>query len=114
MKEKMPIRLFKKDDAVIRRISDSYSVLNFLTVTDSDNVSLGVSEADNHVETTKTSSDRAYYVLGGEIIVNDDFHAMLGDVIYIHANTEYKFQGTFKAVIVNSPPFNKNKEVIIS
>ena len=110
----MPIKLFKKEDAAIRRISNSYSVLNFLTVTDSDNVSLAVSEADNHVETTKTSSDRAYYVLEGEIIVNDDFHAGIGDVIYIPANTEYKFQGTFKAVIVNSPPFNKNKEAIIS
>lgn len=106
MKEKMPIKLFKKEDAVIRRISDSYSVLNFLTIADSDKVSLGVSEANNHVETTKTSSDRAYYVLEGEIIVNNDIHAMPGDVIYVPANTEYKFQGTFKAVIVNSPPFN--------
>lgn len=110
----MPIKLFKKEDSVIRKISDSYSVFNFLTVNDSDKVSLGVSEADNHVETTKASSDRAYYVLEGEIIVNDDFQARSGDVIYIPANTEYKFQGTFKAVIVNSPPFNKNKEAIIS
>jgi ethanolamine utilization protein EutQ (cupin superfamily) len=108
--KKMPIKLFKKEDAVIRKISDSYQISNLLTITDSDKVSLGVSEANNHVETTKTSSDRAYYVLEGEIIVNDDFHAMPGDVIYISANTEYKFQGTFKAVIVNSPPFNKNKE----
>ncbi|MFA6551494.1 MAG: hypothetical protein WCV41_03140 [Patescibacteria group bacterium] len=108
----MEIKLFKKKDAVARKISDSYSVFNFLTADDSDKVSIAIGQAINHNETTKTNSDRAYLVLKGKLAVNDMLIGKSGDVIFIPSNVEYNFKGTFKAVIVNSPPFKKFNEKI--
>ncbi len=108
----MNIKLFKKEDAVARKISESYSVFNFLTADDSDKVSIAVGNATNHDEITKTNSDRAYFILEGKIIVNNNLIGKTGDVIFIPSNTEYSFKGTFKAIIVNSPPFKKLNEKI--
>jgi len=108
----MDIKIFKKSDAVARKISESYSVFNFLTADDSDNVSIAVGDATNHDEITRTNNDRAYFVIEGEIIVNSNLMGKAGDVIFIPSNTEYSFKGTFKAVIVNSPPFKKLNEEI--
>ncbi|MFA6073806.1 MAG: hypothetical protein WC758_06860 [Candidatus Woesearchaeota archaeon] len=103
----MTIKIIKSEDGVIRKISESYSVLNLLTANDSDKVSLAVSTAENHDETTKTTSDRVYYILKGKLIVNNKMIAKKGDVVFISANIEYTFKGSFKAVLVNSPPFKK-------
>ena len=108
----MAIKIIKHEDGVSRKISDSYSVLNLLTANDSDNISLAVSTAENHDESTKTTSDRVYYILEGELIVDDNLVAKKGDVVFVAANTEYNFKGSFKAVLVNSPPFKKNNESI--
>ena len=108
----MEIKLFKKEEATVRKITDSYSVFNFLTADDSDKVSIAVGSAINHDETTKTNSDRAYFVLEGELIVNNNLIGNPGDVVFIPSNVQYNFKGTFKAVIVNSPPFKKLNEII--
>ena len=107
----MSIKIIKHEEGGERKISESYSVLNLLTGAESDKVSVAVSTAKDHTETTKTTSDRAYYVLEGEIEVND-LIAKQGDVVFIPANTEYTFKGTFKAVLVNSPAFKKENETI--
>ncbi len=104
----MGIKIIKQKSGVNRKISDSYSVLNLLTAIDSDNISLAVSSAVNHNETTKTTSDRVYYILEGELIINDNLIAKKGDVVFVSANTEYNFKGSFRAVLVNSPPFKNN------
>ena len=108
----MAIKIIKSEDGVSKKISDSYSVLNLLTANDSNNVSLAVSRANNHKETTKTTSDRAYYILEGKLIIDDDLVAKKGDVVFVSANTKYNFKGSFKAVLVNSPPFKKTNESI--
>lgn len=110
----MKIKLFKKENAISRKISGSYSVLNFLTAKDSDKVSIAVGNATNHEEITITNSDRAYFVLEGEIIIDNNLIGKPGDVIFIPAKVQYHFNGTFKAVIVNSPPFKKLDEKIIT
>lgn len=106
------IKIFKKSEAVAREISESYVIYNFLAADDCKNVSIAVGNAENHNETTKTTSDRAYYVFEGEIIIDDNIVGINGDVIFIPSNTEYNFKGTFKAVIVNSPAFNSKNEKI--
>lgn len=106
----MEIRLLKKEDAVLRKISDSYSVFNFLTANDSERFSIAIGDALDHDETTKTMSDRAYFVLEGEIIVNGKLRGGPADIIFIPENTEYSFKGSFKAIIINSPPFKKAVE----
>lgn len=112
----MSIQIIKKDQGIARRISESYRVTNFLTKDSTKNVSLAVSEATNHFETTKNvRSDRVYYVLEGKLIVKKDdkkFIAEPGDVIFIPKNTEYHFEGTFKAILINSPAFSTQDEQI--
>lgn len=103
----MEIKLFKKEEAVARKIADSYSVFNFLTAGDSDKMSVAVGNAMNHAEVTLTNSDRAYFVLEGEISIDNNLVGKSGDVIFIPSNTQYNFRGTFRAVIINSPPFKK-------
>lgn len=107
----MAVKIIKPEEGVSRQISDSYSVLNLLTGEDSDNVSLAISTATEHDETTSTTSDRVYYILEGELII-DGNTAKAGEVIFVPKNTEYNFKGTFKAVLVNSPPFKKTNENI--
>ncbi len=56
-------------------------------------------------------SDRSYFVLEGEIIVNGKLRGGPADIIFfIPENTEYSFKGSFKAIIINSPPFKKAAE----
>ncbi len=108
----MGIKFIRPKEGIKRQISDSYSVLNLLTSKDSDNISLSISKADNHKETTKTTSDRIYYILKGKLVVNDDLIVRKWEVIFIPANTEYSFKWTFKAILLNSPPFKKKNESI--
>ena len=105
-------KLFKKSEGITRRISDTFSVDNYLTSANSDQVSVAVGKAENHTETTENSSDRVYFVLEGQISVNDNLVGEEGDVIYIPAKTTYGFKGTFKVIIINSPPFKKSSEKI--
>jgi len=109
----MIVKKFNKQTGKIRKISESYSVLNLLTSSDSDRVSIAVGTAENYNETTRTASDRAYYIIEGEITVNDRIKGRAEEIIYVPANTKYNFCGTFKAVIINSPPFRKEEEDII-
>jgi len=109
---KQKIKLFKKEEGFVRKITDSFSVLNLLTSQDSDKVSVAVGTAVDHYETTEPSGDRAYFILEGKMIVNKNIIGNVGDVVFASAKTTYQFEGTFKAVIINSPPFRKKEENI--
>ena len=111
MKRLMMFKIIKQEGGITRKISDTYSILNLLTAQDSDKISIAISTADNHKETTSTTSDRVYYILEGNININGE-KAEQGDVVFIPANTEYTFKGTFKAILINSPPFKKENENI--
>ena len=110
----MGIKIIKKNEGITRKISETYKVTSLLTKDLSDNVSLSVGNAANHSETTKNiRSDRIYYILEGKLILEGDnkkFVAEKGDVIFIPHNTEYYFQGSFKAVLVCSPAFSSKDE----
>ena len=107
----MSIKIFKQEEGIAREISESYSVLNLVTAKDSDKLSVAISIAKDHKEVTKTTSDRIYFVLEGEIQANN-LVAKEGEVVFVPANTEYEFKGAFKAVLINSPPFRKTDEKI--
>lgn len=108
----MEPKIFKKSEGIDRKVSDTYTVSNYLTSSDSNKVSVAVGTATNHVETTQTASERVYFVLEGQITVNGELVGQPGDIIYIPPNTPYDFEGTFKVVIINSPPFRKENENI--
>lgn len=111
------IQQFKKEEAETREISSSYSVANYLTKRDCENVSLAVSQAEEHSETTKNiESDRVYYVLEGKLVVtkeDEEYVVREGDVIFISKDTKYHFEGTFKAILINSPAFDPGNEQIL-
>ena len=65
------IQHFYPSNGVLRKISESNEVLNLLTAQNSDNLSIAMSTATNHAETTQTSSERAYFILEGELLIND-------------------------------------------
>jgi ethanolamine utilization protein EutQ (cupin superfamily) len=106
------VKLFKNEDGSVRKVTNSFSVLNLLTKEDCDTVSVAVGTAKNHFEITTPSSARAYFILEGKMIVNKNIVANAGDVIFAPAHTTYHFEGTFKAVIINSPAFRKSTDKI--
>lgn len=106
----MGTKIIKQEDGVIRKISESYSILNLLTSDLSEKLSLSISEAKDHNETTQTTSERVYYILEGKVIIDDNLIVKEGELVFISANTKYNFQGTFKAILINSPSFDKNNE----
>jgi len=105
------IKIIKQNQGITRKINDSYSILNLLTAQDSNNLSFAISTANNYDETTSTSSDRVYYILEGSIEINGKV-AKQEELVFIPANTEYEFKGSFKAILINSPPFKKQNENI--
>ena len=104
------IKLIKNSEGKKREISKSYVITNLLTKEICENVSLVESDAKNHQEITKgKGNDRVYYILEGKMdIINEEkkMTAEKGDVIFISKDTEYEFEGTFKAIIVNVPAFD--------
>ena len=102
------IKFFKAKDAKIREVANSYKIYNYLTKDDTEQMSVVVGKAVNlHEKTKNTDSDRAYYVLDGEILIDGQL-GYKGDVIFIPRNTEYDLKGTFEVVIINSPAFDPN------
>jgi len=105
--------LIRSTDGFERKISETYSVKNMLTKQECENVSVAVSSAIGHKETTKSEvSDRVYYIIEGELKVEPELIAKKGDILFIPKNTEYSFSGTFKAVLINAPAFSFDKEKI--
>jgi len=108
----MSIKIITQKEGIERRISDTYTVMNFITAADSDKFSLAMSTANQHNKTTLSTSERAYYILEWELII-DGQRAKEGDVVFISANTKYNFKGNFKAILINSPPFKIENETTI-
>ncbi len=72
--------------------------------------------AKDHSEVTKNiKSDRIYYVLSGKLIIKENKRKLVakkGDLVFIPKNTKYYFGGTFKTILINSPPFDPKNEKI--
>lgn len=101
-------KIVRASDAISRQIAETYKANNFITKDISPNVSLAVNEATNHQEAEYTKYDRIYYVIEGEI--EFDFGGEIvsvkaGDSCFVSRDTEYKFGGTFKSVVINQPAF---------
>ncbi|MBU1111922.1 MAG: hypothetical protein ABIG93_00545 [archaeon] len=103
--------LIKKDQGVTRKVSERHYVINFVTKNLSENMSLAVGVGEQHFGTARSlRSDRVYYVLEGKLIVNKKLFARVGDIIFVPKGEEYTLEGTFKAVVINTPAFDPNKE----
>jgi len=111
------VRHVKKQAAVVRKIADSYFIYNLLTIKESKNISLVVAEAKKHKEICRYSGgDRAYFILKGSIKFRIGKNSMLakpGDVVFLPKKTRYQFSGTFRAIIVNAPAFDRKYDETI-
>jgi len=108
------MKLVKRDQAISRKVTDNYTVLQMLTGKDSDKLSMVISKATDHREIAlNTKSDRLYYILNGTVKVRSDGKEILaekGDLVFLSSNTKYEFEGTFEAVQVMSPSFDPKNE----
>ena len=108
------IKIVKATEAVERKVAKTYSVFGMLSKKDSKNLSMCLSKAKNHKEIAlNTKSDRIYYIKKGKVKIEAEgqkIEAKKGDLIFISANTKYKFTGTFEAVQVLSPSFDPANE----
>src|SRR6266513_2399994 len=101
-------KIVRASEAIPRQIAETYKANNYITKDISPDVSLAINEANNHQETELTKYDRIYYVLEGEIEFDFDgeiVRIQAGDSCFVAKDTEYKFSGTFKTVVVNRPAF---------
>jgi ethanolamine utilization protein EutQ (cupin superfamily) len=105
------IKIIRAKDATKRAVAKTYSIYGMLEAKDSKHMSACISKAIKHKETTiNTKSDRFYYILKGTVKVSANgktFIANKGDIVFIPAKTKYHFSGTFDALQVLSPPFNR-------
>jgi ethanolamine utilization protein EutQ (cupin superfamily) len=103
------IKLIKSKEGKKRQVSSDYIINNLLTKDISPEVSLVEGIAEKHREVTRgMGNDRVYYILEGKMTLlgKNKIVAEKGDVIFISKDTEYEFEGTFKAIIVNVPAFD--------
>ncbi len=106
-------KIVRQSEGTIRQIAETYKATNLITKDLSPNVSLAITEANNHHEVETTLYDRLYFVLEGTIeLVLDGETVQLksGDSCFIDKNTEYEISGTFKTVIVNQPAFGTDPD----
>lgn len=108
------IKVVKASETVEKKVADTYSVFGMISKKDSNKLDVCLSKAKNHVEIAlNTKSDRIYYITEGKVNVESNgvkIEASEGDLVFIPANTKYKFSGTFEAIQVMSPPFDRSNE----
>lgn len=101
-------------DAVARGVGTDYSIRNFITKDESENLSVAVSTLNGtHPGAVISNSDRAYYFLEADAVFEFDGEKVkveADSVLFIPKDTEYHFTGTFKAVLINTPAFGVVKE----
>ena len=105
-------KVVRASEAIPRQITETYKANNYITKDISPGVSLAVNEANDHHETELTQYDRIYYILEGEIEFDFDGEQIRlrpGDSCFVSKSAQYKFSGTFKAVVVNQPAFGSRQ-----
>lgn len=110
--------LKKNSEAIVRGEGSDYEIHNYITKECSAKVSVAVSVLKGKLwKTMNKVSDRVYYITEGNgvfIFDQEKLEANAGDVVFVPAGTAYRIEGRFKAVLVNSPPFDIGNEVQLS
>ena len=101
-------KIVQKEHAALRVIAESKIALNYITKDVSPSLSLAITEAYNHSEKELCDYDRIYFILEGAMTIEadgDTFELNPEEACYIARGTKYSMQGTFKAVVVNTPAY---------
>lgn len=102
------IKVIRKSEASVRKITDNKIVLNYITKDISPDVSFAITQAKNYSEKETIIYNRVYYVLEGTLLLSNNGQEISlgeGDSCFLEKGTEYTMKGTFKAIIVNQPAF---------
>jgi mannose-6-phosphate isomerase-like protein (cupin superfamily) len=70
-----------------------------------------------HPDMKNSSSDRVYFVIEGRGEFNIDgekFIVNKEEIIIVPKNTRYSYKGDMKCLLVNSPAFDREKEIIFN
>ncbi|MDR2901605.1 MAG: hypothetical protein LBU87_00650 [Lactobacillales bacterium] len=109
----------KSSDAVPRIPAQEYVIKNFITKDDLPDISIATAQLSSSGihEAMSNRSDRIYYFINAsdcKITFNGKATDIEPDsVLFIPKNTRYTLMGNFKALIINTPAFDKDKEVKI-
>lgn len=103
------LKIIRKNEAILRKISDKKSAWNFVTREITKDVSLAVTEAtEGYYEKEVNKNNRIYYILEGTMELKAGADSVIlypGDGCFISRDTEYEISGVFKAITVNQPAF---------
>lgn len=109
VKNKYMFKIVRKDEGIIRKVSEEKAVCNLISKDISEDVSLAIIETtDGFHDKEVSQNNRIYYVLEGRLELKfGDILEILekGDSCFISRTTEYKMNGVFKAIVINQPAF---------
>jgi len=98
----MAIKLLKFKESEKKQITENYNIVKMLSDKDSKNMEISIWTSKNQYQELETKNETAYFVLQGEMIVDENIIAKVWDVVFVPSNTKYTLNGIFKAVIVNN------------
>ena len=101
-------KIVRKSEAVLRKITDNKTALNYITKEYSPNVSLAVIEGINYDAPVSAEQSWIYYILEGEMKLGfkeNQVSLNKGDVCYVSKGELFQMSGTYRAIIVCQPAF---------
>lgn len=105
---------FEKDKSI--EVEKGYVVDNYISSSDGIGYSMVRTHLDGkHPYMKNKKSNRTYYLIDGNAkfyFENETMEIDIGDMLVIPANTKYAFKGKFDAILVDSPAFNPEDDVI--
>lgn len=97
-------------------VEKGYVVDNFLSKSDNVGYSIVRTHLDgSHPFMKNINSNRTYYLLNGNaqfIFDGETIDIQSGEMLVIPKNTKYAFKGKFDAILVDSPAFDPNDDII--
>jgi mannose-6-phosphate isomerase-like protein (cupin superfamily) len=100
----------KRSEAISRGEGSAYIIRNFITKSDTEKISMALSELQGKTsKTVNSTSDRIYYFITGSAEFNFGNNRITvegGSVLLVRAGTEYSMDGRFVAILVNAPAFD--------
>jgi mannose-6-phosphate isomerase-like protein (cupin superfamily) len=106
-----------RKDAVVRKVDDSLTIESLFDGKDFQfDVVIGKNYG-HHSVLVNHVSDRAYFVLNGELDIRVGevvHHAMVHDLVLVPQNTPHGVDGDGEYLIVTAPPFKPENEELVA
>lgn len=98
------------------KVEEGYIVDNYIQKEHGLNYSVVRTHLDgNHPYMKNVKSDRTYYLINGQAnfyFEDDSIILKAGEMLVIPKNTKYAFKGKFDAILIDSPAFDPQDDII--